>query len=730
MAKVVSFVNKFTAGEIGPDAEDRSDLQQHAAGCSEGLNLIGLVTGPQASRGGFWDRGAMAVETQPTRLVAFVRSSEDALLLELGHLTARVWTVAGALIMDGPDPFEFATPWTAAQTARLWFFQQGDVLFVTDLDGGPARVIKRLADDDWSIALFDYRDGPWLPEDVEAGITVTSSALTGVTTLTASSAIFTASDIGSLIRLRESDGSPGFKTWTSGTDFSSGEKVQFDGRVYSRGGGPADEDTSGTTPPLHTEGTVSDGQLPWTFVHDGSGVARITAVASGTSATATIVRTMPVTTATKFWAKQAYSAVEGYPRALTAEREERLVFGASLRRPGTVDATRTAGFSPVFGDFKPGLGTGRVVEDDAVRLNVGGAERVVWLVSGTVLIAGCTGGEYALSGSQLDEPMTPDGRRAAPLSAYGNADIAPLLIAGPPPALLHVTRSRKMLRETLISPDLSVNSRSLSVLAEHVFQRGVAEMAWQKASNLIWLRLDDGGLAVMTYDSDLVLEQQLAGVTRQPLPDGWTVESLAAAPVPAGGDVLAIAVKRTKGETVQRRFWLLADRDEQMFMDGAQAYAGAPVTTVDGLEHYAGETVAVVSNGARAPDQVVSLGGEVSVPVASGDIVVGLPALRRHVSLPLDMEGTGSTNARNLIPTHATVILTCATALVGTEQAESAERVRARAPTDQTSPVVRRVRQRVALGNGVDRDARLVIETADPFDLKIHAYRLLAEVTG
>jgi hypothetical protein len=726
MAKVVSFVNSFTAGEIGPDAEDRSDLQQHARGCSEGLNMIGLVTGPQVSRGGFWDRGAMAVEAEPTRIVAFARSREDALFLELGDEIARVWTVAGSLVMDGPDPYQFVTPWTAAQVARLWFFQQGDVLFVTDLDGGPTRVVKRIADDDWDIDLFDFRDGPWLPEDVDGGVTLTASAKTGTVTLTASAASFTSDDIGSLVQLRESDGSPGVTTWTSGTDFSVGDLVQFDGRVYSRAGAPADEDTTGTTPPLHTEGTVSDGQVPWTFVHDGRGVARITAVGGPTSATATVIRPIPSTSATKFWSKQAYSAVEGYPRALAAEREERLVFGSSLTRPGTVDATRTAGFSPVFGDFKPGLGTGRVVDDDAVRLDVGGSERVVWLLAATLLLAGCTGGEYAVSGSQLDEPMTPDTRRSLPVSTYGNADVAPLLIQGPPPAILHVLRSRTVMRETKVSPDLTVESRNLSVLAHHIHGLGMAELAWQQSRNLVWMRLDDGTLAAMTYD----MEQQVIGTTRQPLPEGWTVESVAAAPAPNGGDVLAVAVTRTKDAVVQRRFWLLSDRGEQMFMDGAQRYEGPPVTTVDGLEHYAGETVAIVAGGARVPDQVVSVDGEVTVPVASGDIVVGLKARRRHVTLPLDMEGLGSTNGRTLIPTHATVILTCAEALVGTEQPNSAARVFARRPGDVTSPVVRKMRVRVAIGNGSGRDARLVIETDSPFDLILHAYRLEAEGTA
>lgn len=727
MGKTVGFQNSFTAGEIGPNAWERSDLQQHGRGCATSTNMIPMETGPDASRGGFLDRGAGIGQTTPNRLVEFVRSSEDALFLELGNLTLRVWTPAGDRIMDGADPYEIETPWTAAQAFRLWFRQEGDVLYVTDRDGGPTKVISRTADDDWSISDFDFRDGPWLAEDVASGVTLTASGLTGAITLTASSAVFTAADIGSLIQLRESDGSPGLQTWTSGTDYVGEQKVQFDGRVYQRVN--FGEDTSGTTPPMHTEGTVSDGAVNWTFLHDGRGVARITSVAGPTSAGATVIRNMPTTSATKFWSKQAFSATEGYPRALTAEREERLVFGASLNRPGAVDATRTAGFGPAYGDFKPGLGSGRVVDDDAVRLNASGSERVVWLMSATVLVAGTTGGEYALSGGQLDEPMTPEGRRASPLSKHGNADVRPLLISGPPPALLHLLRDRKTLRETLISPDLSVRSRKLSTLAHHIFERGVADMAWQKSAGVVWLLLDDGGLAAMTYDPDLVLEQQIVGVTHQPLPTGWSAESLACVPAPGGGDVVMISVVREKAGTTQRRIWLLTDRSAGIFMDGALVYEGEPTSSLEGLDAYAGETVSILSDGAVAGTVVVDEAGEATLTAEASHVVAGLPMTRYFETLPLDTEGTGSTNGRTIQIGHATVIATGADFLVGTNGADSSERVRSRQPGDVTGPVTRRLRKRVAIGNGADRDARVVVQTDKPFDLVLHAIRYEGEVT-
>ena len=722
MAKTVSYVNALTAGEIGPNARERTDLQQHARGCEEGFNLIGLVTGPLASRGGFEDRGAAAVGTARTRLVPFVRSAGDALFLELGESVARVWTTAGDRIMAAGVPYQFATPWTGVQAFRLFFKQEGDVVYVTDLDGRPTQVIKRLADDNWLIEAFDFREGPWLVENQDTALTLTATALTGMITLTSPADAFTADDIGSLVRIREGDGSPGLQTWTSKTDYTGAQKVQFDGKVYQRdGGGPT---TSGTTPPVHSSGSLSDGVLSWTFLHDGAGVAKITAVGSPTSATATVVRALPTLGPTRYWARQAYSLREGYPRAVAEQREERLLFAASLSRPGSVDATRTAGFGPAYGDFKPGLGTGRVVEDDAVRLNVGGSSRVVWLLSTAVLLAGCTDGEYALSGSRLDDPITPDGRRAHPISAFGNADVAPVLAEGPPAAVLHVQRSRKILRETRVSPDLSVESRSLSVLAHHIDERGLAELAWQKSNNLLWKRLDDGGLAVMTYD----MEQQVVGSTRQPLPEGFTVESIASAPSPDGSDVLMISVLRTKAGAPQRRIWRLSARADGIFMDGALRYAGAPATVISGLTYLDGETVAVVADGARVPDKVVT-GGAITLPVAASAVQVGLKMTRRFKTLPLDMEGVGSTNGRTAIPTHATVMVDAVDALIGTDMPDSAKRITSRAPDDLSAPLVKRLKERVGLGNGSGRDVRLVIETDAPFDLVIAAWRLEAEVT-
>lgn len=725
MAKTVGYANAFVAGEIGPDARERSDLQQHAKGLEEGLNMIGLVTGPSASRGGMWDVAAQMSQAAGSRLRPFVRSSDDALLLEFGHLKMRVMLPDGTPVLADGEPYELATPWTSAMLPDLWFRQVGDVLYVTDVKGRRTKALSRLADVQWVVTDYAFREGPWLPEDVASGVTLTASAVEGINvTLTASAASFLPGHVGARVRIRQGDGNSGHATWTADTEYDGGTKVQFDGRIYRRtDGGP---NKSGSTPPLHSEGTVSDGKLSWLFLHDGAGVALITGYVSETQVTATIERALPSTDPTKWWSLQAYSDVQGWPRALAEEREERLIFGGGLRQPGRVDATRSFGFGPTYGDFKPGLGNGRVVDDDAVALTVGGAARVVWLTSATMLLAGCTDGVHVVSGQTWDDPMTPGGRRARRILKQGCADVEPLIIEGPPPVVLYVVRGKRVLRDLRAAADLTVESRNAIVLANHVGDRGIEELAWQdEPDNLIWMRLSDGGLAAMTYH----LEHQVFGVTRQPLPEGWTVDSLASVPTPADGDRLFLAVSRPiAGGGRQRRIWRLAPRREEMFLDGARRYLGAPETTITGLDHLDGDEVAVVADGARLPDMVVA-DGQITLPTAASKVDVGLKALRRFKTLPLDLEGAGSTQARTVRANHATVIVTGVDFRFGDGAPQGMARHLDREPARQDAPRARRQRVRHGIGAGVGRDFALTVESDAPFDLVVHAWRLEAEAT-
>lgn len=720
--RVTTFVQSFTGGEIGPEGWERTDLVQHARGCAEALNMIVLLTGPAASRGGFWDRGAIGVEAEPARFVPFRRSVEDALFVELGDEYGRVWTVSGDPVLDGPDPYEFPTPWTAAELDQLWFCQVGDVIEVTRRDGGRTQVIKRLGATDWAVAEVDHREGPWQAENTSTGIqlTATTGSLNpGATGTLAGLAPFSAADVGTLIRLRQGDGAAPYNTWLAKTAYSSGDLVTFDGKVYAcQTGG-----TSGTNPPVHSSGVTSDGGVNWVFRHDGAGIVRVTGYTGAALVSITVVSRLPDNAATHYWSRQAYSDALGWPRALAAEREDRLAFGATLAQPSRLDFTRVAGFSPAHTDFKPGLGTGRVVDDDAVSLSIGGAgARIVWLASGAFFVVGTTEGEYIVTGPTLDDPIVPNIPISREISSYGSADVAPLKLHGPPPVLVHVDRTRKVLRELILSPDQVANGRELSMLASHIFGRGVAEMVMQRPENIVWFRLDDGGLASMTYH----LEHQVLAPTTQGLPEGWTCESLASAPGIDGRDQVMGVFTRTKGETVQRRAWLLSRREDGMFMDGAARYEGEPVDAVAMDPAFEGETLTVVTDGALLGPRAVT-DAEIGDLGGASEVVVGYGMTRRFESLPGDMQGVGSTLARRTRALEADVVLDCVEAVVKSVDASSQTTVRTRNADDIVAPGLRRARQNVKLGGGVDRDSRIEVTATGPWDLVIHAIRWTAE---
>jgi hypothetical protein len=747
------FQQAFNVGELGPDAWSRSDLAQHSKGCVLAWNMIGRVAGPMGRRPGTWYCGAPKHQDKAGRLLPFRRSAGDALLLEFGHQYARVWDVNGAPVMDGSSQVEFATPWTEAQLEGLRYKQVGDVMWFVHQDGLRMQTLARSSNTSWAITPTLFVDGPWRPENADAGKTLT---LSGSTLSASGHAPFTAQHVGALFRLRKNDGNPGMLSWEpEEQDIPNLDRRLSNGRVYTRTGGVND---AGNTPPVHDGGTVSDGKALWAFLHDGATVVRVTAFGSSTSVTVTVLTGLvdDLDSGTYNWAEGAYSDARGWPTAFPAVREERLVLAAPAAEPAAVDFTRTAGFRPDRLDFKPGLGTGRVVDDDAVRRPVGDEQnRVVWLMSTTALIAGTTDEEVLITGATVDDPISPSGNAARSVGEYGSADVGPVLAHG---GVLFVAAGGETLREVKIAPDQSMGRRDLNVVAEHIGQRGLAELTWLKQPwNLLWVRLEDGGQASFTYHAEQAVEgwnrHGLAAIAQptpeQPLGGGLTLESSCVLPGPKGRPRLFMLVSRIKNGATQRMILRLADRADRLFLDAAESYAGASSNFVAGLNHLAGEAVTVMAAteaGAEvAPGRGwgqyegrgVSDAGVAALPASDETAVTatamyaGLPFLSRWEGLPPELSGPGSSAGRKIQFKHAMVMIEAAVAEVGTvgEEGDSGtDPFLSRRPSDIAGPAVRRKTWRAPLLGGTEEEKRLFVQTRSGFDMVIHAIRATADV--
>ncbi|MGB1390665.1 MAG: hypothetical protein ACPG61_17465, partial [Paracoccaceae bacterium] len=75
-------------------------------------------------------RGATK-NNQKTRLVTFQFSENDAVTLEFSDGVMRVRRY-GALVMDGPSPYELVTPFLEADLDSLQWVQSADVIYLVD----------------------------------------------------------------------------------------------------------------------------------------------------------------------------------------------------------------------------------------------------------------------------------------------------------------------------------------------------------------------------------------------------------------------------------------------------------------------------------------------------------------------------------------------------------------------------------------------------------------------
>ena len=655
-----SFQANFSQGQLSGELGGRVDLQAYAAGLGEGLNVIPAVTGGVRRRAGFYDLGPARSAAQRSRLIPFRRSAAASYMLEFSDHVARVWTVDGALVLSGGGAYEFATAYGVGDIEGVRHFQSNDVQFLVHTSALiQPQSLRRTGLATFVTGALDNRLGPFRDENVTAGFTLSADGSVGVVTLNASADLFQPGHVGALFRLREASGSAAGRSWAPATTFEPGEIGLSDGKIYrSRTGVSA---KTGNSPPLHDTGAVYDGGVNWEFMHDGAGVVRIDAVTSPTVAIGTVLARLPSSTidagklyltfgadnppvpATEFWSEGAWSNVRGWPTAVEAD-DERLIFAGGALDPGGFYATRTAGFGPDWADFKPGLGTGRVVDDDAISKTVGaGGDPITWMVSGPALMIGATTKERAVIGQTSDDPITPGATRFRPLSGVGSEPVQAVLAED---SVIFVARGGRGVRAVEPSETGAYSSRNLGLFAEDLMGERIVELAWAAhPDGVLWARTGAGNLLSCAYDP----HQNVTAWTRHVLAGGWTVESLAVLADDEGRDLPWIVVSRVKNAVTQRRVWTQAPRwtkgrdlSEAVYLDAAETYSGGAVAALGGLDHLEGETVCIFGDGGRVVQDTTVIGGVATLlDETVTQAVVGLRFTSRARSLPLDVSRSG-----------------------------------------------------------------------------------------
>ena len=618
MARVSTIVTNFQSGELSPRLEGRIDLQKYQSGVQQLTNMLVFPQGGATRRPGTYYAGS-SKSNGKVRLIPFEFSDEQAYIIELGANYMRFY-VDGGLLVSGGSAVEVVTSYSATEIFELNYTQSADVIYFAHKNHPPAKLTRTTATS-FTFSDIDFVDGPWLDENT-SDITLYASAATGSVTITASAALFTSDDVGRYIRFREVLEIE-HDEWAASTSYNDGDSVRYNGHVYEQVTGSTQ--TSGNTPPVHTEGTETYGAIDWEYKHDDTGYVEITAFTSSTVVTATVkeddggIAVLPdhiigAANATKKWSLGALGGDQGYPRAV-AFYEERLYFAGTTGQPQTIFGSVTADFE----NHTPGT-----EDDKAINVTIASDQVNVikHMIQGRFLQILTSSAEFTMSGGSGTQPVTPTNVNVLRETTFGASDVRPVRAGS---STIMVQKGQTKVKEITFNLDVDgLTGRDLTVLAEHLARVGLDDMTWQQEPELIlWFVRSDGELLGLSYDpqnNTIAWHEHTLGGTA-------VVESIAS--IPSGSeDQVYLSVKRTINSVETRHIVYMkpiyfgADVTDAFYVDSGLTYDGAATTTISGLDHLEGETVQILADGAAHADKVVS-GGSITLDRSSSKVHVG-----------------------------------------------------------------------------------------------------------
>ena len=576
MPTVSPIQDNFNSGEWSPLMAARSDLDKYGNALDLLVNFIPTVQGPLKHRPGTPFVAEAKDSTKATRVKRFEFSTTQAYILEFGDLYVRFYRDNGRIESPPGTPVEVVTPYLEAELFELKFVQSADVLYIVHPNHAQ-RTLTRTSHIAWTLTTLSFIDGPYFATNSVAANTMTPSGVTGSITLTMVNPTFVSTDVGRLVRFKDSANN---WTWLTITAFTSDIIV--------------------------------------------------TATVSGAD--------LASTAATFNWRLGAWSDTTGYPGAVTFH-EDRLTFGGATDTPQRCDLSRTGlytTFSPteINGTVSPDNAI-------SFTLNSRDVQVIKWLESDEkALLAGTVAGEWLIRASTQGEALSAaQPVSAKETTSHGSANVDPVRVGrGTLFVQTAASRLREMAYQFEVD---GFRAGDLTTLAEHISRgptkatSGIVELAYQKnPQSIVWAVRKDGTLLALTHERD----QDVIGWHRHVLGGNFSggapvVESVAVIPAPDGTrDELWMVAKWTINAVTKRYIVYMEAlddetvlQDDSFFVDCGLTYSGVPATTISGLDHLEGETVQILSDGATHPDKVVS-SGSIELDRLGSTIHVGLYA--------------------------------------------------------------------------------------------------------
>ena len=567
MARVSVQLTNFTAGELSPRLDGRNDLGKYASGCKTLQNMVVYPHGSAARRSGTTFVAEVKDSTKKTRLIPFEFSTTQTYILEFGNQYIRFYKNNGVITSSG-SPYEIATPYLEADLPNLKFAQSADVMYICHPNYS-IRKLSRTAHTSWTITEVPFDNGPFLDHNTSE-TTLTASATTG-NAITITASVIT------------------------GINNNTGFQSTDVGRLVHLG--------------------------------TGKGHAEITSITSTTVVVAEVLEALSGTTATADWSLGAWSETTGYPSTVSFY-EQRLVFAGSKSNPQTLWFSKSGDYENFDENYH-----GTIADDDAITYTIASNQvnAIRFLSATRTLIVGTVGGEFSVSGGGTDDPVTPTNILIKKQSNHGCANIDAVPVGN---VTLFLQRAKRKIRELAYNYDVDgYVAPDMTILAEHISESGISNMSYQQEPNqIIWCVREDGKLVGLTYQR----EQQVVAWHHHIFGGSFgashaVCESIATIPTDEKEYQTWVIIKRTISGTTKRYIEYInnfdfdeTDNSTFNFLDSSLSYSGSPTTTITGLSHLNGQTVAVLADGATHPNRTVS-SGSITLSRLSSKVKVGLP---------------------------------------------------------------------------------------------------------
>jgi hypothetical protein len=596
MSNARTLSRSFAAGEITPELFGRLDLAAFQTGLATCRNFITLPHGPAANRPGFEFVREVKTSSARTRLVNFAFSNTQTFALEFGPGYVRFHT-QGATLLSGGAPYEVATPYAEADLFDLHFVQSADVLTITHPNYAP-RELRRLAATNWTLTAITFVPSINPPAGQAAAATAgsgTASPINHVYVITALA----------IDTLEESVASG---TCTANNDLA------LDGAYNSVTWAAA---TSATRYNVYKKSNGLFGYIgqtsELTFKDDNI---------------------IPDVSRTPPELSNPFTGSGNYPGAVSYY-EQRRAFGGTANKPQNMWLTRSATESNLSASIP-------VRDDDAISFRIAAREansiRHIVPLSELILLTG--NAEWKVTSVNSDA-LTPTSLQVKPVTYIGASNVQPVVTGA---SLLYPAAKGGRVRELVYTQSaagsVGYSNTDVSLMAPHLFDfKTITDLAFARTPYpIVWAVSSDGTLLGLTY----VPEQKVAGWHRHDT-DG-VFESVAVV-TEGSEDAVYVVVRRTIGG-VQRRYVermhsrQFEDLADAFFVDSGLTYEGAPATTISGLSHLEGKTVAILADGAVHPQETVT-GGAINLIEPASKVHIGLPITADLKTLPLAYEQVG-----------------------------------------------------------------------------------------